>query len=104
MNYFASLIKDNNVSVRVAFIKMLSGWMISLADRWDHHSRLLPYIMSALHDECPEINMLALDTIEKLGAAYETQHRDKIVEKKQYGMDGAQHIVIGDLPKPHFHR
>lgn len=41
--------------------------MISLVDRYDHHPRLVPYILSGLFDEHPDIRKLALEILEEAG-------------------------------------
>lgn len=46
INYLAILTKDPKPSVREVFIQLIGNWLISLPDRWDHHSRLVPYLIT----------------------------------------------------------
>jgi hypothetical protein len=41
------------------FISCVGDWLTRLEDRWDHHSRLMPYIVSGLFDECDDIKEIA---------------------------------------------
>ncbi|KAH7470746.1 hypothetical protein PRIC1_001362 [Phytophthora ramorum] len=88
LNYFAKLDQDRNPMVRRAFFAMISDWMVNLPDRYDHESRLLPYLLSAVSDEDTAIFHDALKTLEVLGERYEREHGEEVIEIKQYGMDG----------------
>jgi|APCry1669188879_1035177.scaffolds.fasta_scaffold74368_1 hypothetical protein len=46
------------------FISCVGDWLTILDDRWDHHSRLMPYIVSGLFDESDDIREIAYDAIE----------------------------------------
>ncbi|EGZ24649.1 hypothetical protein PHYSODRAFT_484633 [Phytophthora sojae] len=88
LNYFARLDQDRNPMVRRAFFAMISDWMVNLPDRYDHESRLLPYLLSAVSDEDTAISQDALKTLEVLGERYEREHGEEVIEIKQYGVDG----------------
>ena len=49
-NYLAKLITDSNIKVRLTFMKCLREWSYKLEDRYDHHPRLVPYLLSGLFD------------------------------------------------------
>mmetsp|Transcript_11682 Transcript_11682/g.21301 ORF Transcript_11682/g.21301 Transcript_11682/m.21301 type:complete len:801 (-) Transcript_11682:26-2428(-) len=100
INYFGSVVTDPQVTVRVAFFEVLSSWMTTLLDRWDHAGRLLPFLLSALSDDSDEIKQIGLKTLEELGRQYEEEHHDEIIEKKQYGIDGADDRINFDIPLP----
>ena len=36
---------------------MLAAWMLHLPERMDHEQRLMPYLLSALNDESPQIQV-----------------------------------------------
>ena len=36
---------------------MLAAWMLRLPERMDHEQRLMPYLLSALNDESPQIQV-----------------------------------------------
>lgn len=63
------------VQVRLEFLHMLGDWMLHLRERVDHEHRLLPYVLSALSDDNPQIQAAALALIDQLGAAYEKVRR-----------------------------
>lgn len=80
---------------------MLSYFLIYLPDRYDHQPRLLPYILSFISNDLPDIQMTALDCIEKCGLQYECEHPDDVVERRQFGVDGDNTIDYNsNLPKP----
>jgi hypothetical protein len=45
------------VQVRLEFLRMLGDWMLHLRERLDHEPRLLPYLLSALGDESPAVQV-----------------------------------------------
>ncbi|ETK71275.1 hypothetical protein L915_21463 [Phytophthora nicotianae] len=100
LNYFAKLDQDRNPMVRRAFFAMISDWMVNLPDRYDHESRLLPYLLSAVSDEDPEISGDALKTLEILGERYEREHGEEVIEIKQYGVDGKNPMYNYRAPLP----
>ena len=55
INYFATLINDPSVKVREMFLKCVGEWASKVPDRWDHHPRLVPYLLSGLFDDFEEI-------------------------------------------------
>ena len=83
---------------------MLSYFLIYLLDRYDHQQRLLPYVLSFINDDSnvgmSEVQEEALQCIEKCGLQYEDEHPDEVIERRQFGVDGEDTIVLFNLPKP----
>ena len=90
LNYFGYLLADENQNVRLYFYAMIGDWMTTLLDRWDHASRLLPFLMASLSDSSQQSQLIGLESLEELGLQYEDEHQDKILEMRQYGVDGAE--------------
>lgn len=88
VNYCAKLNQDANALVRQAFFAMICDWIANLPDRYDHESRLMPYVLSAVSDEHADIAAHALATLAVLGTNYEREHGEEVLEMKQYGVDG----------------
>eukprot|EP00903_Cladosiphon_okamuranus_P014433 g13393.t1 len=88
VNYLAELTTDRSVSVRTETTAMLSDWLTSLPDRYDHQTRLLPYVLNAIADDAKAVSAIALETLSKCGAEYEHEHQDDIIERRQLGVDG----------------
>ncbi|CAM9297184.1 unnamed protein product [Ectocarpus sp. 12 AP-2014] len=88
VNYLAELTTDRSVSVRVETTAMLGDWLTSLPDRYDHQTRLLPYVLNAIADEAEVVSTIAVETLSKCGAEYERDHQDDIIERRQFGVDG----------------
>ncbi|GLE04788.1 hypothetical protein PINS_up013767 [Pythium insidiosum] len=88
LNSFAKLDQDANPQVRRAFYAMIQHWMVHLPDRYDHESRLMPYLLSAVTDELEETSRDARATLAVLGRMYEAEQGEEILEMKQYGLDG----------------
>ncbi len=79
--------------------------MVHLPDRYDHHQRLLPYVLSFLNDNVPSIRDAALDCIEKCGLQHECEHPQDVIERRQFGIDGDDDIDYDrDLPSPFLRR
>jgi hypothetical protein len=72
-NYLAVLAGDKSPTVRACFLRMMADWMSCLFDRWDHESRLLPYLLNGLTDTVPEIRFEAHACMERLGAVHEDE-------------------------------
>lgn len=51
INYLATFVNDSNVKVRLEFIREIKIWCCVLDDKYDHHGRLVPYILSSLFDK-----------------------------------------------------
>lgn len=67
---------------------MLNSFLTQLEDKYDHQTRLLPYLLDLLGDEQPSIQQIALTCLTTCGTQYEQDHPDDIIEKRQYGIDG----------------
>ncbi|GBG31043.1 Dynein assembly factor 5, axonemal [Hondaea fermentalgiana] len=100
LNYLGHLVTDENATVRLELYKVLGNWLTGLLDRWDHAVRLLPFLLSALSDSFEPAQNAALETLEELGRQYEEEHHDEIIEKRQYGVDGAQGRANYNKPLP----
>lgn len=100
VNYLAELTSDVNVQVREALTVALTTFLTLLPDRFDHGPRLLPYLLDLLTDETPSVWQAAWEGVCMCGKLYEEEHRDEIIEKKQYGVDGDDGINLS-LPFPH---
>ena len=50
INYLAEVVADSNHAVRLAVANLLRIFMTEMKDRYDHHTRLLPYLLDLLTD------------------------------------------------------
>ncbi|KAF0693176.1 Aste57867_15823 [Aphanomyces stellatus] len=89
INYFAKLDQDASVLVRQTFFDTVITWLLDLPDRYDFESRLMPYLLSAVADECPDISAKAIQTIDVLGKRHAAEHPDDVIERTQYAVDGS---------------
>lgn len=96
VNYLAELTTDTSAIVREKVVTLVAKLMTSLEDKYDHYTRLLPYLLDFLHD-IPSVANIALDCLLVCGKQYEDDHHDEVIEKKQYGVDGDLKI---NLSKP----
>jgi len=78
---------------------MLSYFMVYLPDRYDHHVRLLPYVLSFVNDAIPSIRESALDCIDRCGLQYECEHPEDVIERRQFGVDGDDIDYGSGLPE-----
>ncbi|KAL3807491.1 hypothetical protein ACHAXA_003982 [Cyclostephanos tholiformis] len=101
VNTLAELASHTNHRVRLRCCEMLSSFMVYLPDKYDHHQRLLPYVLSFINDDVPRIRDAALDCIEKCGLQHEYEHPEDVIERRQFGIDGDDAIDYDrDLPMP----
>lgn len=89
--------------------------MTKLLDRWDHHARLLPFLLAGktkaiqqlqsqeniyhlflflgFTDSAVSIQKLTLNTIRLLGLEYMEENKTEMLEKLQYNVDGRANYV-----------
>ena len=101
INYLAELVSDPSQSVREELVKFLVSLLTVIEDRYDHQTRLLPYLLDLMTDESSSVAQAALACLTVCGKQYEDDHREEILEKRQYGVDGDLRINLEKpLPQP----
>jgi len=101
INYLAELGTDKSPLVRKALVDMLTTFMTEIGDRYDHQTRLLPYLLDLLSDDVEAVSTAAMKCLQRCGQQYEEEHADEIIEKRQYGIDGdARMNLEKPLPYP----
>lgn len=100
INHLAELIYDKSPVVRERVGVMLTNFLTELPDRYDHQTRLLPYLLDLVTDEAASVSSIALSCLEICGRQYEEEHQDEIIERRQFGIDGDSRI---NLSKPCLH-
>jgi hypothetical protein len=98
-NYFGMLCTDASRAVRLRFIEMIGEWATTMEDRWDHHERLVPFLLTGLTDDDEDIRSLAIAYIDRCGEEYASEHKDDFLEKRQLGIDGDE-LSNHDAPLP----
>lgn len=63
---------------------MIGDWMLNLVERVDHESRLIPFVISALSDESPDISAKAVEILSDLGKQYEREHSEDLKDAIYY--------------------
>ncbi|PNH12703.1 HEAT repeat-containing protein 2, partial [Tetrabaena socialis] len=84
VNFCGKLASDPHPMVRREFLAVLADWLTALRERMDHEARLLPYVLSGLNDEVPEIQADAVALLERLGVQYEADHEKDLKEMLPY--------------------
>jgi len=69
------------------FMRCVGEWICDLPDRYDHHPRLIPYILSGLFDEFPDVRQIAIAALDQAGLLEEREKEKEFREGKQYGID-----------------
>jgi hypothetical protein len=101
VNYLAELTVDRVVSVRLETAKMLAEFITSLPDRYDHRTRLVPFLLNAVNDEDEQVCEVAMKALAIAGAEYERENESDIIERRQYGVDGDRRALHDEkLPSP----
>lgn len=88
INHLAELVVDKSLPVREELARLMYVLLTEIGDRYDHHTRLLPYVLDLMTDENPGVASTALATLQKCGREYEDEHEDEIRDRRQYGIDG----------------
>ena len=95
VNYLAEITSDASSVVRERVAIMLAAFLTELEDRYDHQTRLLPYLLDMLGDENANIQRIAVECLTRCGQQYEEEHQDEIIERRQYGIDGDDRFGFG---------
>jgi hypothetical protein len=98
LNYLAIISTDNNIAVRERVAEMLVDLLTTLPDRYDHQTRLLPYLLDLLVDEASTVQSTALLGLLACGEQFETEHKDDLIERKQFAVDGDDRINLSLSP------
>jgi hypothetical protein len=100
VNFLAELVSDPSQAVREQLILFLTTLLTVIEDRYDHQTRLLPYVLDLMTDEDSRVSQLAMNCLQICGKQYETEHNEEILEKRQYGVDGDLRMNT-EKPLPH---
>lgn len=84
---------DQSSAVRSAVVEVAGCWIIELRDRYSWWHKVLPLIMTGLHDEIPETRARAAELWEKAGIQYmhENESDDKLKNKMDFLTDHPEH-------------
>lgn len=99
INHLAELVQDKSIQVREKLADMLTVLLTEIGDRYDHQTRLLPYLLDLLTDESSSVADASMRCLKICGKQYEDEHQDDIIERRQYGVDGDNRINL-DKPLP----
>ena len=99
INHLAELVIDKSVQVRENLVHFLTILLTEIGDRYDHQTRILPYLLDLLTDEAESVSGQAIACLVTCGKQYEEEHQDEIIERRQYGVDGDDRINL-DKPLP----
>lgn len=67
INHLAELVIDKSLPVREELVRFLYTLLTEIGDRYDHHTRLLPYVLDLMTDENEGVASTALATLQKCG-------------------------------------
>ena len=84
--------------VRAAFVALVGWWMCKLDERQEHESRLLPYLLAALTDDCPSIAAAAWTMLDHVGAVWEQDHAAEVQVRARGSCAGMTMQDAGRLP------
>lgn len=100
VNYLAELCIDPVASVRLETARMLAEFIVALPDRYDHRTRIVPFLLNAVNDREEAIYECAMKALSVAGAEYESENQEDVIERRQYGVDGDRRALHLELPPP----
>lgn len=68
-------------------MKNIKIWACELDDKYDHHGRIVPYMLSGLFDEDEVVKGTALEIIIEIGRQIEIEKEKELRDSKQYAVD-----------------
>ncbi|XP_036146880.1 dynein assembly factor 5, axonemal [Monomorium pharaonis] len=88
---------DQNGNVRKAVIQVSGRWLSDLPNRCGWWHKLLPLIMTGLHDELAEIRVKAADMWDAAGKLYmkENENDEKLKNKMDFLTENSEHYPPG---------
>lgn len=100
INYLATLVADEHISVRRAVYTALASWCTEMNERTDYETLTIPLLLNALSDSHTDVHVIALDALKKLGAEYEKDRFDELTTTKSYGLAAEKEIRAAILSVP----
>ena len=73
--------------MRREFLRHIKIWVCHLNDKYDHHSKIVPYLLSGLSDEDEVVRGIAKETIEEIGRQIEEEKEKEFRENRQFAID-----------------
>lgn len=67
----------------------LKVWICDLNDKFDHHGKLVPYLLSGLFDADDKVRETAVAAIADIGKQIEEEKEKEFRENKQFAIDAA---------------
>lgn len=68
-------------------MRHLKIWTCDLDDKYDHHGRIVPYMLSGMFDSDDTVRSTALEMIEEIGRQIEIEKEKELRDNKQYAID-----------------
>ncbi|XP_071372525.1 dynein axonemal assembly factor 5-like [Centroberyx affinis] len=84
LSHLAQRLFDDSPRVRKAVTIVVGDWLLHMRDRYSYFHKLLPLLLSNIHDEIPEIRLLAADLWRQTGAQWEKENEDDIKDKMDF--------------------
>uniref|UniRef100_UPI003AAF52D3 dynein axonemal assembly factor 5 n=1 Tax=Centroberyx gerrardi TaxID=166262 RepID=UPI003AAF52D3 len=84
LSHLAQRLFDDSPQVRKAVTIVVGDWLLHMRDRYSYFHKLLPLLLSSIHDEIPEIRLLAADLWRQTGAQWEKENEDDIKDKMDF--------------------
>ncbi|XP_017886513.2 dynein assembly factor 5, axonemal-like [Ceratina calcarata] len=84
---------DQNGIVRKAVIEVAGSWLLKLRDRYSWWHRIIPLLLTGLHDELEEIRMRSAELWKQVGLQYmkENETDEKLKDKMDFLTENLPH-------------
>ncbi|KAK3735234.1 hypothetical protein QZH41_008428, partial [Actinostola sp. cb2023] len=90
---------DSSPAVRAMVTNVVGGWLLDLRDRYSYFHKLLPYLLTGLSDEMPDIQKTSREFMDQVGELYAKENEEELKDKINFDVQSTFRLIT-DIPRP----
>ncbi|XP_031556171.1 dynein assembly factor 5, axonemal-like [Actinia tenebrosa] len=90
---------DSSPTVRAMVTSVVGDWLLNLRDRYSYFHKLLPYLLTGLSDEMPDIRNKSRELMDQVGDLYAKENEEELKDKINFD-EPPTYRLITDIPRP----
>ncbi|EDO43349.1 predicted protein [Nematostella vectensis] len=95
MSHLAQRTFDSSPTVRAMVTKVVGAWLLELRDRYSYFHKLLPYVLTGLSDEMPDIRNQSRHIMDQVGELYAKENEEELKDKLNFEAPLTYRLVTG---------